>query len=517
MFPSKIIIYLFSVFLSFSLWSDKPNVVFILLDDMGYSDIGCYGGEIETPNIDSLAAGGMRFTQMHNTSKCFPSRAALLTGLYAQQCGFGHYFKKFKHAVTLAEVLKSVGYRTFASGKHHSEESLYDRGFDHCFGLLDGATNHFNPGFQREGEEKPIQKKYGQRRWAIDQEVLIPYTPVDKDFYSTDIYTKYALKYLEKCKEDNSPFFLYLSYTAPHDPLQAWEVDIQKYEETYKKGYEFIRNARYDKMSKLGVIDRRDPLSYPIHKSWTSLSANQQKAEARRMAVYAAMIDSVDQNIGKIIKKLDAIGKRENTIVFFASDNGASSETPEFAIHKAGSRAGDGLPVEVIGSSTYWASQGPNWANVSNTPFRSYKNSSYEGGICTPFIVSWPNEIKNPGTINKDYPAHFIDIMATLIDATGAKYPTKWNEDDIKPYEGESLLPILLENGSHTRSKPIFWQWNRGMAVREGKWKAVAQNNQWELFNMEEDFTETKNLDDQHPEILHRLKSLHWNWLSNCR
>ncbi|MGB0259571.1 MAG: sulfatase-like hydrolase/transferase, partial [Coraliomargarita sp.] len=194
---------------------EPPNIIVILVDDMGYSDIGCYGGEIQTPNLDRLAGNGIRFTQMHNTSKCFPSRATLLTGLYAQDCGMARSYEKFTNAVTIAEVLKSVGYRTLASGKHHSRESLFDRGFDRYFGLLDGATNHFNPGLAREGEAKPAQKKYGRRLWAIDDAVITGYTPPESDFYSTDAYANYALDYLEAYKEEANPFFLYLSFTAP--------------------------------------------------------------------------------------------------------------------------------------------------------------------------------------------------------------------------------------------------------------------------------------------------------------
>jgi len=230
----------------------KPNIIFILVDDMGYSDIGCYGGEVHTPNLDSLADNGIRFTQVHNTAKCFSSRATLLTGLYAQDCGMSRGYKKFTNAVTLAEVLKTAGYRTLVSGKHHSRESLFDRGFDRCFGLLDGCSNHFNPGKQRKGEGVPAQKRPGKRMWAIDDQVLTPYTPPQMDFYSTDYYTKYAINYLEEYKNEKKPFLLYLAYTAPHDPLQAWPEDIQKYTQTYKVGYEAIRNARFKKLKALG-------------------------------------------------------------------------------------------------------------------------------------------------------------------------------------------------------------------------------------------------------------------------
>ena len=272
----------------------QPNIVMILVDDMGYSDIGCYGGEVNTPHLDRMANQGIRFTQFHNTAKCFPSRATLLTGLYAQDCGMSRGFPRFTHGVTLGEVLKGAGYRTLASGKHHSKESLFDRGFDRYFGLLDGATNHFNPGHPRAGEAKPAQKLPGRRSWALDEKVVRPYTPPEKNFYSTDAYTQRALDYLEQYKGEDKPFFLYLSYTAPHDPLQAWPEDIAKYADTYKVGYEAIRKARIAKLKALGLLDENSAVTPAVHKTWNKLSAKEQAVEARRMAVYAAMIDRVD-------------------------------------------------------------------------------------------------------------------------------------------------------------------------------------------------------------------------------
>ena len=235
----------------------RPNIILILVDDMGFSDLGCYGSEINTPNIDKLAFEGMRFTQFHNTSKCFPSRASLLTGLYAHQVGMDRKHGALKNCVTLGEVLRSAGYRTLASGKHHGTENLFDRGFDRYYGLRDGASNHFNPGEQREGENKPAQKLRGSgyRKWCIDDSTISPYTP-PKDFYTTDYFTKYALKYLEEYKNDKKPFFIYLAYTAPHDPLMAWPEDIDKYEGYYNDGYEKIRLARYKKQIKMELLNQ---------------------------------------------------------------------------------------------------------------------------------------------------------------------------------------------------------------------------------------------------------------------
>ena len=492
--------------------ADKPNIVFILVDDMGYSDIGCYGGEVKTPNLDRLAQNGVRFTQMHNTAKCFPSRATLLTGLYAQDCGMSHKIDKFTQGVTLAEVLKSAGYRTLASGKHHSKESLFDRGFDRYFGLLDGATNHFNPGLQRDGEGKPAQKKYGKRLWAIDGKVHTPYTPPEKDFYSTDYYTKHAVNYLEEYKAEEKPFFLYLAYTAPHDPLQAWPEDIAKYEETYKVGYQAIRTARIAKLKQLGIMDEQTNVSEPVHAAWDSLSDVKKEIEARKMAIYAAMIDRVDQKIGELIVKLEELGELDNTLIMFAADNGCSGENAEKGIHKSGTKVGDGAPLEKLGTMEYWASLGGNWANVSNTPFRMNKTSSYEGGICTPFIAFWPQGIAKPGSINKSFVGHFVDVMATVVELTGAEYPSEFKGQKVPPMAGESFLSQLKGNSSSERAKDLYWQWSSGCAIRQGKWKAVAKGSAWELFDMSTDLNETNNLSQQYPEKFDAMKAQWKKW-----
>ncbi|MBK1879718.1 arylsulfatase [Pelagicoccus mobilis] len=495
--------------------SDKPNIIFILVDDMGYSDIGCYGGEVATPHLDSLAENGLRFTQMHNTSKCFPTRACLLTGLYAQQNGMHAKYKRFTNSVTLGEVLKGAGYRTLASGKHHSQESLFDRGFDRYFGLLDGATNHFNPGVQREGEVDPARKTINGRGWAIDDKTLRPYTPPEKDFYSTDSYTDYALDYLEEYKGEDKPFFLYLSYTAPHDPLHAWPEDIAKYLDTYEVGYETIRSARYEKMKRLGLVDELSPLSEATHGKWDSLSDRQRKIEVRKMAVYAAMIDRVDQNIGRLIAKLKELGEFENTMIMFASDNGSSAENAEKQGNKETPRVEDGNDIELIGTMGYWASLLEDWANVSNTPFRRYKVNSYQGGLCTPFVVHWPAGIEaKPGSINSTFTGHFIDVMPTLLEITGAEYPSEHRGEHVFPMAGESFLSQLKGEESQ-RSSPLFWQWKKTKAVRHEKWKALDNGKGWELYDMSQDLTETVNLAEQYPEKLTQLIGMHEAWYAS--
>lgn len=494
-----IIVFLFAFSACNRQSNDKPNILLILVDDMGWSDIGCYGGEVETPNLDRLAENGIRFTQMHNTSKCFPSRATLLTGAYAQQCGYAKTYKKpIKNAVTLGEVLKTAGYRTLWAGKHHSVESPTDRGFDRYFGLRDGASNHFNPGLQREGEEKPAQKR-PDRTFFIDHEKHQPYSP-DKDFYTTDYFTKYALGWLDEYKDEKKPFFLYMSYTAPHDPLMAWPEDIAKYKGKYLEGYDAIRTKRYAKQKKMGLIDEKYLLSEQTYDAWSSLSDSMKQVEDLKMAVYAAMIDRVDQKIGELLQKIDAMGERDNTLVLFMSDNGSSSEVVNIP--------GNGK----IGTVGQWTSLGGNWANVSNTPFRFYKNYSFEGGICTPLIAHWPNGIKTKNSIS-NFNGHFIDIMATLVDISGADYPGEFNNQKIVPMQGVSLLPIM-RGANVERGKPLFWQWRNGKAVRDSKWKIVAHGKEaaWELYNMNEDPTETNNLAKNNPEIVTYMNDLFESW-----
>ncbi len=482
----------------------KPNIIFILADDMGWSDLGCYGSEIVTPNLDRLATNGIRFTQFHNTAKCMPSRACLLTGLYAQQCGMDKRPVHFtKNCVTLGDVLRGGGYRTLASGKHHSLDSLYDQGFDRYYGLRDGACNYFNPGKQRPGEGIPSQKRPGKRAWCIDDKTFIGYTPKEKDFYTTDYFAKHAIGYLDEYKNEEKPFFLYLAFNAPHDPLQAWPKDIKKYEDRYKAGWEVLRKQRYRRQIKLGLIDDSMPLSKPTYKDWDALSDEQKKVESRKMAVYAAMVDCMDRNIGKLLDKLKELGKEKNTLILFASDNGCSAE-------RAKGKTNSGA----IGSMTRWTSLGGNWANASNTPYRYFKNHSHQGGICTPLIAWWPGVIKKPGTVT-DHTGHFIDIMPTLMEVSGASYPKTHKGQAITPYEGESLVPVLKGKAAR-RKAPLFWQWSRGKAVLKGKWKLVAWGNKWELFDMEKDKTETTDISAKYPEVVNELKALHEKWLVHC-
>ncbi len=491
----------------------KPNILLIMVDDMGYSDIRAYGGEIQTPNLDKLANEGLRFTRYYNTAKCFPSRACLLTGQYAQHNGMSKKPEKFTHAVTIAEVLREAGYRTLMTGKHHGEENPFYFGFDRYFGLKDGSSNHFNPGIQRKGEIEPAHKKgkFQPREWGIDSIVHAPYTPPEEDFYTTDYFTNYALEYLEKYQDEGKPFFMYVAYTAPHDPLMAWPEDQQKYLGKYMVGYKKIRETRFNKQKELGLIDENYPLSMPTYEDWESLSLEDKLIRDSIMSTHAAMVDRVDQNIGRLIKKLEELKELDNTLILFMSDNGAQDQNnPESWLWAKGKVSDYSQP---IGSMGRYTSLSLSWANVSNTPFRLYKSDSHEGGISTPLIVYWKGRVVNPRTFN-DFPSHLVDIMPTILEITGAGYPREYQGEPINPGDGVSLLPLI--NGNNTsRAKPIFWQWQNGKAIRKGKWKLVSDNKgPWELYDMEVDQTETHNLIDEYPKVANDLEKAWEHWIN---
>jgi arylsulfatase len=478
----------------------EPNIILILADDMGYSDLGCYGGEIHTPNIDRLAAHGLRFSQAYNTSKCFPSRASLLTGLYAQQCGFGETFKDpLRNAITLGEVLRESGYATYWSGKHHGVDNPMDRGFDAYYGLRDGACNHFNPGLRREGEPEPA-KKPGRppRIWRMDGETYAPYTPKDPNFYTTDAFTDKALDWLtQHSKADERPFFLYLAYTAPHDPLMAWPEDIAKYAGQYASGYASIRDQRLQRQMEIGLIAADELPSESTHRIWNQLTEEEQVDEALRMEVYAAMVDRMDQNIGRIIEWLEKEDVLENTLILIASDNGSSAEVTNVN------------PSGTIGTIDRWASLGKDWANVSNTPLRYFKNDSFEGGIRTPLIAHWPNGIKESAWVREA--VHFIDIMSTFVDITNYNYPQEWRGERLPQLPGNSLLPFFAEP-SHECDRILYWEWGRGRAVRFADWKWVQRGTQVGLFDLSTDPYETVNRIDLSPALGEEMENLFVHW-----
>ena len=479
--------------------ADRPNILLIMADDMGFSDIGCYGGEVRTPHIDSLAKRGIRFTQCYNNAKCGPTRASLLTGLYDQQVGT----RPLKHSVTLGEVLRTAGYRTLMAGKWHQEEIPVKRGFDRYFGLADGCCNFWNPGREREGEPPPGRKRKSWRRWAIDDKVFQPYTPEDRDFYTTDAFTDYALQYLDQYGQEDRPIFLYLAYTAPHYPLHAWPEDIARYRDTYTVGWDEIRRRRWKRQVEMGLAaDHWDPAPRdPSVTPWDE--AKGKDAWALKMAVYAAMIDRMDQNIGRVLEKFRRLGRLQNTLVIFLSDNGGCAEN----VNKTPDIPPGPLP-------SYRTVDRP-WANCSNTPFRKYKSWDHEGGICTPFIVSWPRVIHDGGRIDR-HVGHIIDVMATLCDVAGAEYPAEFNGHKVLPLEGKSLRP-LIEGKDRQGHEALYWQFGASKAVRAGKWKLVQHGKaDWELYRMDADRCELKDLAKQHPDRAASMAKMWDDWRARC-
>ena len=479
----------------------KPNILIIMADDMGYSDIGCYGGEIATPNIDKLAEDGIRFRHFYNDAKCGPSRAALFTGQYSHQ-------GRLRVGATFAEVLRPAGYQTWMTGKWHQLGMPTDHGFDRYYGLVDGCCNFWNPGLDaRPGEGKPGRKEQmgdRARKWAIEDQLITDgYTPEDKNFYTTDAFTDYAVDRLEEYKNEDKPFILYLAYTAPHYPLHAWPEDIAKYKDTYKIGWDKLRENRYQRMLEMGIIDETFKLSPRDEKvkAWSSLSKKEQDEEAYTMAVYAAMIDRMDQGIGKVMAKLKEIGKDDNTIVIFMSDNGACAEPPNSTPHI--------LP----GPVESYRAVGSAWANASNTPFRLFKGTNHEGGVRAPMIVHWPGVTK-PGSFS-DHVGHLIDFVPTFMEITGAEYPSEVRGRKLLRPDGISFLPVL--KGEKPVEHPFLcWEFSKAKAVRKADWKLVKPNAKgeapWQLYNLAEDPTELNDLSAQYPEKLNELMKLWDQW-----
>ncbi len=479
-----------------------------MADDMGYSDLGCFGSEIRTPNIDRLAETGLRFTQFYNAARCCPTRASLLTGLYPHQAGMGDMvnsqgrtgaYQGFlnKNCLTLAEVLRTAGYRTAMSGKWHVGEKKphwpVNRGFEKYFGLISGAANYFD--ISKGKNDTAV------RRMAIDDQ---EYTPPKEGFYMTTAITDNAVDFLDDFGLGEDPFFLYVAYTAPHWPLHALPNDIEQYLGQYTTGWEELRRSRYERMVDLGIIDpswKLSPLD-PEAVPWDSVE--DKDLMDRKMAVYAAQIYRLDAGVGKIMARIRDLSLEENTLVLFLADNGAC--------HEGGSLGFDnrnnGVPVGGVDS---YMSYGRSWSNAGNTPFRMHKHWTHEGGIATPLIAYWPPMIKNPGSLSDEI-GHIVDVMATLVDISGADYPTHYQGQPIQPMEGKSLLPVLQ---GHQREPHefLFWEHEGSEAVRHGKWKLVsASGGSWELYDMETDRTELNDLADQHPEIKSRLVEAWEEW-----
>ena len=470
----------------------RPNIVLIMCDDLGWSDIGCYGGEIDTPNLDRLAASGMRFTQFYNNAKCTTTRASILTGLYPRPRG--GLLKR--NMVTLGEALRTAGYRTALSGKWHlgRDQATHPshRGFDEFYGLLDGACNFFNPTRPDPDYKGGRVRAFGRNLERIEE--------FPDGFYTTDAFTDHAIETIEAFHGQGGPFFLHLCYTAPHYPLHAKPQDIAKYRGAYRKGWDALRAERFARQRRMGLIDSTWRLTGDDSRAYAWASADQD-FEDLRMSVYAAMVDSMDQNIGRLIAALERIGEFENTCVLFLSDNGGCAEEP----------GGRDPAVRRPGPEDDYVAVGPSWGWAQNAPFKRYKTWTHEGGVCTPFIAHWPGRVE-PASICRA-PGHIIDIMPTLLAIAGGDYPARHAGADVLPVEGKSLLP-LLEGRPREPHEHLFWEWNGCAAVRSGKWKAVWDKlvRRWELYDLDADRTETRDLAEEFPERVAAMANAYGDW-----
>jgi len=456
---------------------DKPpNILLIMVDDLGFSDLGCYGGEIQTPHIDKLAEEGLRFTQFYNTAKCHSSRISLLTGLYPTQAGD----ESLSRATTIAQVLDSAGYFTSMTGKWHLHQEPTDFGFQRYWGHLSGACDYFlgDSTFRYNGES-----------WSDFQE----------GFYTTDANVDYSMVFLDEAMESGKPFFHYMAFNAPHYPLQAPEEEIRKYMGAYDIGWERIREQRFARQQEMGLFETSRSLPpLPVHMTaWDSLSAEQQKFESFRMSVYAAMVDRLDWNIGRLLNYLAGKQILESTLVIICSDNGACPFER--------SRNLEIPPWEGASFLLYDAS----WATVSNTPLRHYKQTQHEGGISSPMIVHWPGHIENQGLWERST-GHLVDIMATCLEVTGLSYP---QHTDLQPLQGRSLVP-LFEGEGREPHEALYFRFGQCRALRQGKWKVVSfYGSRWELYDMESDRFEQQDLASVYPERVQELSAL-WHYMA---
>ncbi|MDR1331588.1 MAG: arylsulfatase [Tannerella sp.] len=509
---------------------DKPNIMLIVVDDLGYSDLGCYGGEINTPNLDQLAGEGLRFTQFFNGARSCPSRASLLTGCYPHTVGItGMGLSLTDNCVTIAEALKGAGYNTAMTGKWHlsltqgignqadqmawlSHQNTFgnrpfapvetypcNRGFDEHFGTIWGVVNHFDPFSLVHNTE------------AINE--------VSSDFYSTDYITDKTIDLIDSYSEEDKPFFMYVAYNAPHWPLHAKPADIAKYNGAYDAGWDALRQTRYNRMVELDLID---PAQTPFaanesNRPWAN--ETDKAFQSDNMEVHAAMVDCIDQGIGRIIAKLKATGKYDNTIIMFMSDNGASSENYTIGDFDRHDRTRSGQTVvhnaAVPGSELTYNYIANGWAGAVNTPFRYWKRESFHGGIATPLIVHWNNiPAAKQGSVNHQ-PGHFIDLMPTVLELADASYPATYNGNAIQPLpaESRSLLPLISGEGVWNGERTFFWEHETGRAVRVGDWKLTAlTGGGWQLFNLAVDYSETNNVAAEYPARVRELKTLWNNW-----
>ena len=508
----------------------SPNILLILCDDMGFSDIGCFGGEIATPHLDRLAADGVRMSSVYNSARCCPSRASLLTGLHPHQAGVGHMIQSLPHpgyqgylredTATLAEVLGQAGYFTGYSGKWHSggqwpratgdaqrwrfddptHPTPMSRGFKAFYGNLAGGGSYFNI-------------------HLADQNGLLD---LPENFYTTDNYTSAAIDMMSRACSEQRPFFVHLCYNAPHWPLHARDQDMETYRGTYRQGWDAVRTARHERLKSLGIVDPkwqispRDEQAHPwsdeTHPDW----------EDARMAAYAAMVDRVDQNVGRMIEHLQRSGQLDNTLILFLSDNGGCAEPlglDKRAMEIQTTRDGAAMQWGNIrgltpGAPDTFMSYDLPWANASNAPFRRFKHWVHEGGISTPFVAHWPGRLA-AGAVRHEA-AHLVDIVATIYEAAGVAYPDARDGHPIQPLEGESFLP-LLEGRPWERSEPIAIEHEGNRALRHGNLKLVsAHPGDWELYDMQNDRTELHDLAPRHPSQVRQMAALYNDWATRC-
>ncbi len=491
----------------------RPNIVVVLIDDVGFSDIGCYGSEIPTPNLDRLAAEGVRFTQFYNTARCSTTRAALITGLYPHQAGMGwldnkvepqskgFHGKLLPRAVTIAEVLRDAGYFTAMTGKWHLGQQNgcvpWERGF------MRSLNSRFGEVYFPHEDDRP-----GTKMLYLNGRELPKDSPEigTGEWYSTDLFTDWGLKFIDEARAEKKPFFLYIAQGAAHFPLRAPEEVIAKYRGKFMAGWDKLREERYAKQKQLGIIDPQWALAPrpPESPAWDTREPDRQKRFDEMMAVYAAMIDRIDAAMGKLVAGLKERGELDNTLILFLHDNGGNAE---------GGAVGKTDGPGPIGSPQSYVLLGMNWATLNNTPFARYKHFTHEGGISTPLIAHWPAGIaaSRNGVLEKQ-PGHLVDIMATCVDIAGAKYPAEFAGHKIEPLQGVSLRPAFAGQPLG-RTQPIFWEHEGNKAVRDGKWKLVMRHREpWQLFDMEADRTEQHDVIKEQPEIASRLEAAWSGW-----
>lgn len=502
---------------------ERPNVLIVLVDDLGFSDLSCYGGEIPTPNIDRLAAAGARFTQAYTSARCCPTRASLMTGLHPHQTGVGFFATNTPDArrgpaylghlndrcVTVAEVLKAAGYHTYMVGKWHmSEPGPIARGFDEFYGFVQGyAQDQWTPErYQRLPADRSPELKYE-----------------DGEFYATDVFTDYALEFLRQARSKSGPWLLYLAHSSPHFPVQAPAGSADRFAKTYERGWDVLRAERFARMRQIGLatdawkftersivpVDRPGPTNGyggRQNPAWDSLPADRQADLTRRMALFAAMVSHVDQGIGRITADLEAHGELNNTLVFFLSDNGACYEWGPFGFDRGvadgGANLHSGAELREMGRRGTYSSYGSGWANLSNTPLRMYKHYTHEGGLATPLIVHWPAGTGRPDKWVRD-PVHVMDILPTICEATGAAYPREFHGRPVLPAEGINILPAI--RGDRLPERPLAFEHDGARAYRQGRWKVVWSKRmpfeiRWELYDIASDRCETVNLAEKFPE-----------------